>query len=523
MKSKFRVILLALACLLCFVYLVWPNSSYQSLLFDEVVPSVVATVGPSPHPHQKCQKYFDILRALASSLPSHSRYLTSRQIANHVSHLRVYLKCHLDLQLSETRASAIMGAELLPMFSGKLPHISRYDWTPFSETKGYYWLRYVKIAKGRGIVVSLGDSNAEFACRLLRVLFHLGNLLPIQFIHRGDLSTSSIGKIRSVARGKQSVEFIDVSPTLRSGFGSVFRGYNNKWFAALFSTFEEIILMDADVVPFVNPESFFDLEGYRRTGAYFFKDRELSETLSKSQFEFFWNMLPKSDSLFNMTIDSTKLNNNFFNFRSKHVMESGVVILERKSHLLGIIIALALQYWFQSGRIMYGDKDLFWLGQLVSGNSDFHFNENSAAAIGVMEANNSICSTQIAHFSKDRELLWTNGALNICKRNTWLVDFLLYPQLREKSNYSIFNLRQSYNSPIEIKQAIIPVSIQDLNKGNLSKIASHFAKDHGRGCGGIYYCASSDEGGEVIEFSAETQLRYMNIVLTWNSPFISTF
>ncbi|OBA19407.1 nucleotide-diphospho-sugar transferase [Metschnikowia bicuspidata var. bicuspidata NRRL YB-4993] len=522
MKSKFRVTLLIIAWVLCLSYMFWPNSSYQSVPFEQIVPSVISAVGPYSHAHEKCQKYFDFVRALATSRPSDSRYLTSRQIANHVDHLRVYLKCHLDFQLDETRDSALMGAELLPMFSGDLPLIAHHDWAPFVLGRGFYWSRYVNMSRGRGIVVSLDDANTEFACRLLQVLHHLGNTLPIQVIHKGDLSAASISLLKLVTKGKQIVEFMDVSPTLRSGFSQVFRGYNNKWFAALFSTFEEIILVDADVVPFVKPETFFDFDGYKRTGAYFFKDRELSETLSNSQFEFFSSIIPRSDELFNVSIDCSKFDNNFFNFKSKHVMESGVVVLRRSSHLLGIIISLALQYWFKSGRIMCGDKDLFWLGQLISGNSNFHFNEISAAAVGVMETNNTVCSTQIGHFSKERELLWTNGALNVCKRDSWLVDFLLYPHLRKKFNYSIFDLRDNYKSLVEIKHAALPASIEHLNERNLSNITSRFVKDRSRGCGGIYYCASSDEGGEIIEFSEEKKLQYKTIALVWNRPLITT-
>ncbi|KAM9927642.1 hypothetical protein OXX59_002399 [Metschnikowia pulcherrima] len=522
MKSKYRVISLMAACLL-WSYFFWPNSSYQSVSFDQIAPSVVATVGPYAHSHEKCRRYFDIVRASASSPPSNSRYLSGDQISNHVDHLRMYLKCHLDLRLNETVESALMGGELLPMFSGELPLAPSQNWTSFLSNSGYYWARYLQASRGRGIVISLDDANAEFACRLLQVLHHLSNTLPIQFIHKGDLSASSIDRLSRMAKGKQIVEFMDVSPTLKRGYGTAFRGYNNKWFATLFSTFDEIILMDADVVPFVNPETFFELDGYKRTGAYFFRDRELSERISQAQFDFFTSLIPKSDTIFNFTIDQVNHENNFFKFRSKHVMESGVVVLQRSSHLSGILISLALQYWFRSGRIMYGDKDLFWLGQLISGNTKFHFNENAAAAIGTIEANNTICSTQLGHFSKERELLWTNGALNVCKRNTWLFDFLKYSHLREKFNYSIFQIRDSYKGPVEFRQAILPASIERLNKPNSTQIASRFKKDHNRGCGGIYYCASSDGGGELIHFSLQEQERYRRIISAWSCPLLSIF
>lgn len=519
MKTKIRVFLISVAFALCFSFLLWPNVSYQNLLFYEIVPAVVASVGHGSLVENKCACYFETLRNSSPSPPSLSRYLSSRQIMNHIDHLRIFLKCQLDHGLNETEALAALADELLPLFSGELPHATKtHDWMPFFLSSANYWARYMSVARGRGIVISIDDANVAHACRLIRVLASLGNELPIQFIHEGDLLARSTATLLNCAKGKQDVEFMDVTPTLKPGYSAIFQGYNNKWFAALFSTFQEIILMDADVVPFVKPSEFFDLEGYESLGAYFFKDRELAETLLDSQYEFFSKMLPNNDMFFNITVDQLKLDNNFFNYKSKHVMESGVVVLRRGPHLLGMIISLALQYWFQSGRIFYGDKDLFWLGQLISGNSNFHFNKHAAAAVGVIEANNTLCSTQLGHFSPDKRLLWINGALNVCKKNTWFLDYLQYPSLRKQFNYSMSELRDNYKTPIEVHHAVLPASIEQLNGNNKTNIRSYFNKNYSRGCGGRYYCASSHDGGEILTFTPKEREQFAHIIDVWNSP-----
>lgn len=520
MNFRSRVAWLALAFTFCFGFILWPNSSYQSLLFNEIQPLVSTSLSQDARPRDRCQRYFQMLRNLAPSRPSASRYLSSRQIANHVDHLRIYLKCHLEYMLEETPVSAYLADELLPMFSGNLPTTFRpHDWSRFHTPDEYYWSRYVAASKGRGIVISIDDKNVDYASRLLKVLAYMNNTLPIQFIHEGDLSQKSLNSLLKVANNLQHVDFMDVTPTLKRGYASTFQGYNNKWFAALFSTFDEIILMDADVVPFIVPEELFSFEGYKRTGAFFFRDRELSETLSESQYNFFLNMIPRGNSLFDMSIDESKFKNNFFKYRSKHVMESGVVVLHRKSHLLGIILSLALQYWFRSGHIMYGDKDLFWLGQLLSGNSKYEFNKHSAAAIGVVEDGNQICSSQIGHLDEHGKLLWTNGALLACKKNTWLRDYLQHQNLRKKHSYSVFSMRDSYRQPVSIKQAILPASIEELNGDKTLKLISNFRKSKRRGCGGINYCATSEDGGRIFTFSEEEQRNYAEIVGVWNAPY----
>lgn len=512
MKSRLRLVLVLTALLVATGFLSWPNCSYQNLSFNEIL-SVIR------HSHASsveavCHDYFLTLRHIAPSPPSPSRYLTSRQISNHIDHLRTYLQCFLDQPLAEPAVP--LSSELLPMFSESLPVLSRpHDWSKFSAGSGSYWLRYLSAASGKGIVITINDAHVDFAGRLLHVLRSHGTALPVQFVHLGDLSDENKRYLEDVAHGSLSIEFLDVSTCLSPGFDTIRKGFYVKFLASIFSTFEEIILMDADVVPFVDPETFFDFKGYKNSGAFFFKDRELTEKLSDSQVNFFMSMLPTQDNILQTPIDKHKYANNFFNYRSKHVMESGVVVLNRAQHLSGLIIALSLQYWYLSGRILYGDKDLFWLGQLISGNSQYEFNECSAAAIGILETNTTICSTQIAHLGPDRRLLWTNGALVNCKRNTWRTDYIKHSFVRHKFNNSMLEIRKFHTSPINITHAIIPASLDLLNGENITAVRSSFKRDDRRGCAGRFYCATSDDGGELVEFSPEDRDAYKKIIDLW--------
>lgn len=520
MKSKARLFALVAIAFLCFVYLLWPNTSLQSFLFDEISRRAEVDIGSKGMPVQ-CNDYFNALHSSTMAWATTSRYLLLHQISNHVAHLRVFCQCYI--QNGFDVPPSVSYEELQPMFSGKLPlwsksHLAFIDGKQLTA----FWRNYVDSLSGQGIVIGIHDKDVNYATRLLKVLNHLENDLPIQFVHEGDLSEQSVQALEAAAvlttgSISQKVEFISIRPAITRGYQSIFKGYNNKWFAALFNTFEEIILMDADAVPFVKPLEFFKLDGYKKTGAYFFRDRELSESLTQNQVDFFTSMIPKTASAFGFKVDEKKLNNNFFNYNSKHVMESGVVVMDRRTHLLGLLVSLSLQYWFQSGRIMYGDKDLFWLGQLISGNSNFHFNEHAAAAIGELEDDKSLCSAQLGHLSEDKKLFWTNGALLRCKKNTWFADFFKYSGLRRKCANSLKSLRKLYSSAITISACVLPASISAINGDKKQKIRGNFNKNYNRGCGGIYYCATAADGGEILVFSEGEKKSYNEIVKVWNS------
>lgn len=519
MKSRVRLTLLLLATVACFLYVLGPTFDLHRFLSDEI--SQLLDVHTQGSLQDRCYSYFSELARVAPAKASKSRNLSQKQISNHLDHLRIFSHCFVENNLDLNRQLRTLEQFLLPIFSGNPPRTSfPVNWTsPPSEV--LYWRRHLDHLSGRGIVISVGNNDAHSASRLLRVLNHLKNTLPIQFVHVGDLSETSKEMLRKAATNsgldvfEQEIEFIDASPALKSAHKTIFKGYNNKWFAALFNTFDEMILMDADAVPFVDPSHFFQLQGYIDTGAYFFRDRELLETLTQMQVNFFQSLIPHDQKAFPFRVDTTKLGNNLFAYNSKHVVESGLIVMKRPTHISGLLVSMSLQYWYQSGKIVYGDKDLFWLGQLISGNSEYHLNKNAAGAIGELEDGNTLCATQLAHFDDSLRLLWTNGGLSKCKKNTWIADYFKYPNLR-KTFKSIGDLRQSYSKEIVISEAVLPASMQHINGNRRHGLHSNFNKRYNRGCGGVYYCATLDDGGTLLEFSEKEKEAFNEIVRVWN-------
>jgi glycosyltransferase involved in cell wall biosynthesis len=125
--------------------------------------------------------------------------------------------------------------------------------------------------EGRGIVMVAGGPR-YFTCAwiALNVLRRkLGCTLPIQLWHLGEAELSP--RMRELLR-PLDVECVDA---LRVRRRSPFRrlgGWECKPFALLHSRFREVILIDADNVPVVDPTFLFSEPQYERHGAIFWPD-----------------------------------------------------------------------------------------------------------------------------------------------------------------------------------------------------------------------------------------------------------
>ena len=148
-----------------------------------------------------------------------------------------------------------------------------------------------KNSKGKGIVISVSTRYAKDAMRLIKILRALNNRLPIQIIYKNDITKKNIELLEFAAVATpeelfdpetirdgakfmpelnllehyknygsefpiQDLTFVNIAGCVSRPYRFSFPGYSNKILAMLYSSFEEIILFDADVVPTVNPQEF---------------------------------------------------------------------------------------------------------------------------------------------------------------------------------------------------------------------------------------------------------------------------
>jgi hypothetical protein len=125
--------------------------------------------------------------------------------------------------------------------------------------------------EGRGIVICAGGARL-FTCAwvLVGILRRaLGCQLPIQLWHLGP---EEIGPPMQALMEAQGVEVVDAlavalrHPMRRLG------GWEMKPYAIIHSRFREVILIDADNVPAIDPTALFDWPEFAATGALFWPD-----------------------------------------------------------------------------------------------------------------------------------------------------------------------------------------------------------------------------------------------------------
>jgi glycosyltransferase involved in cell wall biosynthesis len=189
---------------------------------------------------------------------------------------------------------------------------------------------------GRGIVICGGGtkyfSNAWVCIKMLR---HLGCSLPIQLWHLGreemDWRMEMLLKPLNV-QTKDALEARQQHPVRR------LFGWELKPYALIHSRFKEVLFLDADNVPVVNPESLFETPQFRDTGAVFWPD--------------FGHLKPEAPI---WKLCGVK-------FRDEPEWESGQILVDKERAWQGLQLAL----WYNEHSDFFydyvlGDKETFHL------------------------------------------------------------------------------------------------------------------------------------------------------------------
>lgn len=206
---------------------------------------------------------------------------------------------------------------------------------------------------GRGIVLTAGDDQAAYLMTSIPILRELGCFLPIEVMYLGDSDLSE--DYRSDLEAMDGVVTRDIAQMVNDE-GWRLAGWAAKPFAMLFSSFREVIFIDADSLFFKNPEVLFDYPGYKKTGALFFKDRMIMPESKKRMLQ---QMLPKP-------ISKQVKQSRFWLGESGHMQESGVVVIDKWKHFMAMLMVTRM-----NGPDRDGNKDQGKIGvyDLVYGKS----------------------------------------------------------------------------------------------------------------------------------------------------------
>lgn len=267
----------------------------------------------------------------------------------------------------------------------------------------------------KGLVIPTGTGTFRYACHLvsnIRDVLH--SKLPIEIVYAGekDLPSDYREFMTSLGSDIQTTDILktldDTTLDLANG------GWAVKSFAALASSFEQVIVLDADAVLVQAPEAIFDNhKGYHETGALFFHDRLLWQGWFPDRHKW-WE-----EQLIHHEPSKTLQKSRVYNEGYAEECDSGLVVVDKGR--LSILLGLLHVCW-QNSKIVreewtykqgYGDKESWWFGMELSG-AEYTFEEHYGGIVGdikVQDGKTKVCSFTIAHTDQDDKLLWYNGSL----------------------------------------------------------------------------------------------------------------
>ncbi|KAK6204460.1 mannosyltransferase putative-domain-containing protein [Scheffersomyces amazonensis] len=426
--------------------------------------------------------------------------------------------------------------------------------------------RFRSQLNGKGIVLTAGDHHVDEVINLLRLLRALNNKLPIQIVFVDNLSSASKTRIVHAAREKmtrlpssfknvehlfpdghslnlppQEVWFVNVYNVIQSSYKNKFLTFGNKLLASVFNSFEEFILLDADTVIFKNPEWFFEIPKYKKSGAFFYKDRSTTDIRPDSDAYFFKKSFPSTmDSIM---FDFPQVTNKTLNLDAMqgmyHFMEAGLVVINKARHFNAMLLLPIIYSWEPFHYRSYGEKEFFWLVFPLEGNENYEFNEYRAAAVGEINQRGKkengkkylakqLCNAHPAHIhDEDDSLVWLNSGFHFCGKYD-KVDYK--HDLEFQKNYYVKTfeteeeIKKYYYDPIPIKSAIIPpfknafenVAPNDDDEPPLAWEMLHVL------CHDYMWCTYSSIGsgdnyqkGKVIEFNEKEQQYFKFLGDVW--------
>jgi hypothetical protein len=203
----------------------------------------------------------------------------------------------------------------------------------------------------RGLVMCVGNHHFRHAVTSVSAIRDvLGSDIPIEifYINEYDLDQEYIDYFSRIKNVKTR-KIVDMVNNKYTQFG----GWAMKPFAMLASSFTEVILMDADVFMFKKPETLFEDEGYIKTGALFFLDRTLFPR---------WDVGLRWLNSFLPTKSSYVSQSRWFKFTSAHEQESGIVVINKKQALFGLLSTCKMNDKRERDKVSYnrvhGDKEV---------------------------------------------------------------------------------------------------------------------------------------------------------------------
>lgn len=302
--------------------------------------------------------------------------------------------------------------------------VSLYPFLKHTSRKSPYLstLRQHIVPGSRGIVISAGKNSFRWAAHAIgNIRSGVGSKLPIQVAYAGedDLPEEYRHALEALYPGISCFNILDHFDDDIIGIthGEDWE-YATKPFAVLASSFEEVLLVDADGTFLQSPESILDEHtGYLSTGALLFRDRAGMWTGDLDERIQYYHELMK-----HRKPSQTLLKSKVWNGKGSEHGESALVVLDKSR--LEILMALIHTCWQNSlavrekttYKMTFGDKESWWMGLELTG-TPYAMDSHYAGRIGEVSTTDDegpvqqVCSNAMLHFDHMERPLWFNGGL----------------------------------------------------------------------------------------------------------------
>jgi FkbM family methyltransferase len=221
---------------------------------------------------------------------------------------------------------------------------------------------YNEAHEGRGIVISAGGVkclvNAWVCVSLLR---KHGCQLPIQIWYIGPEEIDR--HIIKLFKEKHSVDFVDSLHIVDKKKLTIknLGGWENKAFAIIHSPFKEVLFLDADQVPVVDPTYLFENVAYKDVGAMFWPD----------YFPYGWRIKKEVFELLDLNVPGNSKKPEWVNPTDYIAFETGQILIDKSRHWDALHLwqefGQQAEFWYSACKkgagvdLVYGDKDTAYL------------------------------------------------------------------------------------------------------------------------------------------------------------------
>lgn len=215
---------------------------------------------------------------------------------------------------------------------------------------------------GKGLAIAASGNRYRYVTGLFTNLYvirkyHKSNI-PIEIFYVGETEKFT-PEIENLILALGNIKIINILDRITTNLSEIeLRGYQTKPLAAVCSSFEEVIVMDADALSFVDPHYLFSAEGYNEHNMVLFKD--YVDCLS----------FVSKDFMETIGIGTKK----YCDYTHNYEIDSSCVILNKKIYwdaLFTICVINIKSDSYHKSKNVLGDKDTWLIGSMFLGLSPF--------------------------------------------------------------------------------------------------------------------------------------------------------